>query len=89
MFWTCPSVGLFWAGVFEYINMRLALSIPVSPELALLRIHDDDQRPQDTKLLVSMLMFYAMKDILKNWSSPPPGLILGTPLLTQFYQCIN
>lgn len=41
----------FWTDVFELINVRLQLSFPVSPELALLGIQGDAQRPHCTKLL--------------------------------------
>lgn len=41
----------------------------MTPELALLGIHDDDQRPRYTKLLVSLLLFYAKKEIVLKWNS--------------------
>lgn len=62
----------FWTGVFESINIRLQLTLPVSPELALLGIHEDDQRPRYTKILVSLLLFYAKKEVLRKLASPLP-----------------
>lgn len=38
-------MATFWAKVFEVNNVRLQLSLPMSPELALLGIQDDEQIP--------------------------------------------
>lgn len=46
MFWSCPRVTRFQTEVFEVINTRLQLSFPMSPELALLGLQDNDQGPQ-------------------------------------------
>lgn len=45
MFWTCPKLVQYWTAVLGCINTRLQLSIPLSAELALLGIQDDEQRP--------------------------------------------
>lgn len=44
-------------------------------ELALLGIQEDDQRPRYTKLLLSLLLFYAKKEILLKWTSPLPPTV--------------
>lgn len=72
MFWTCPLIEKFWAAIFESINIRSQLTLPVSPELALLGIHEDDQRPRYTKILISLLLYYAKKEVLRKWASPSP-----------------
>lgn len=48
----------YWEEVVELINNRLWLTLPVSPELALLGIQDDEQRPCCTKLF-GYIFFYA------------------------------
>lgn len=83
MFWDCPALSTFWSGVFEQLNVRLELSVPRTPELALLGIHEDEQRPHHSKLLISFLLFYAKKEILCRWSSPSP------PTLTSWENTIN
>lgn len=64
MFWNCPIISTYWTKVFGEINSKLQLSLPMSPELALLGVHDDEQRPHHLKLLISYLFFYAKKEIL-------------------------
>lgn len=75
MFWTCPRLSRFWAEVGEAINIRLQMSIVLTPELALLGIQDEEQRPRYTKILISLLFFYAKKEILLKWTSPLPPTI--------------
>lgn len=83
IFWTCPLLVKYWTAIFESINIRLQLTLPVSPELALLGIHDDDQRPKYTKILISLLLFYAKKEILKVGVTVfPQGGGVGL-----YYQC--
>lgn len=72
MFWTCPRIVQFWETIFESIDIRLQLTLPILPELALLGIHEDDQRPKYMKTLISLLLFYAKKEVLKKWASPSP-----------------
>lgn len=67
MFWDCPALSIFWSGI--QLNVQLELSVPMSPELALLGIHEDEQRPHHSKLLI-LYLFYAKKEILCKWSSP-------------------
>lgn len=75
MFWDCPIIANYWAAVFSGINSRLQMSIPASPELALLGVHDDEQRSHHLKLLISYLLFYAKKEIFLKWTdSSPPSL---------------
>lgn len=75
MFWACPRLSCYWSTIVEFINERLQLEIPLKAELALLGIQDDDQRPRYTKLLLSLLLFYAKKEILLKWTSHlPPTL---------------
>lgn len=50
LFWSCPRLSFYWSAIMEGINARLQLEIPLTPELAPLGIHDDDQRPRVTKL---------------------------------------
>lgn len=64
MFWECPTLSTFWSGIFEQLNARLELSVPMSPELALLEIHEDEERPHHSKLLILYLLFYAKKNFL-------------------------
>lgn len=45
----------------ELINGRLQLTLPVSPEMALLEIQDDERC---TKLLLAYLFFYAKWEII-------------------------
>lgn len=54
----------------ELFNARLQLEIPLTSELALLGIQDEEQRPRYTKLLISFLLFYAKKEILLKWVFP-------------------
>lgn len=68
MFWSCPRLLFYWSAIMESINARLQLELPLTPELALLAIHDD-QRPRYTKLLISLLLFYAKKGIVLKWNS--------------------
>lgn len=42
MFWECLNIYAFWVKVFDLLNLRLELS--VSPRLALLGMHEDDQK---------------------------------------------
>lgn len=53
MFWECPKVQVFWSAVFELFNLRLDLSVPMSPEMALFRIPGDAQRSHHSKLFIS------------------------------------
>lgn len=64
MFWECPALTKFWSEIYEQLNVRLELEVPRTPELALLGIHEDEQRPHHSKLLISYLFFYARKEIL-------------------------
>lgn len=43
MLWDYPKIQIFWREVYELLNVKLEMSIPLSPELALLGIQDDDQ----------------------------------------------
>lgn len=52
----------FWAAVFEAINEPLEISLVQSPELALLGIQEDDQRPRYTKLLIAFLTLLCKKN---------------------------
>lgn len=70
MLWDCPKIRIFWREVFELLKVKLEMSIPLSPELALLGIQDDDQRSHHNKLLISYLLFYAKKVIICKWLSP-------------------
>lgn len=72
MLWECPKIQPFWREVFDLINVKLDLPIPMSPELALLGIPDDNQRSHHSKPLISYLLFYAKKVIICKWSSPDP-----------------
>lgn len=72
MFWSCPMLSSFWAEIFDQLNVRLELNVPMTPELALLGVHDDDQRSHHSKLLISYLLFYAKKEILCKWTSSVP-----------------
>ena len=74
-FWTCSKLLDFWSAVFETVNVRLHLSLPVSPELVLLGVQDDEQRPRYVKLLLSLLFFYAKKAILLKWTSRAPPTV--------------
>lgn len=58
--------------MFNEINLRLQLSLPVLRELALLGVHEDAQCSHHSKLLISYLLFYAKKEILKKWISSSP-----------------
>lgn len=71
MFWECPKIQAFLY-IFELINLRLDLSIPMSPELALPGISDDAQRTHHSKLFFSYLLFYTNKAIICKWSSSAP-----------------
>lgn len=62
--------------VFNLIIACLQLSLPCTPELALLGMHDVGQRPRNTKLLISYLLYYAKKEILLKWASPFPFHII-------------
>lgn len=89
IFWTCPRVTQFWMEVFDLINTHLQLSLPCTPEFALLGIHDDEQRPRYTKLLISYCIMRK-----RNYSSsglPPPLLHypLGNLPLMGYWLCIN
>lgn len=75
MFWTWPRVAQFWTHVFDLINTCLQLSLPCTPELALLGIHNYEQRPRYTKLLISYLLYYAKKETLFKWASPSPPIL--------------
>ena len=75
MFWACPKLSDFWSAVFDFINVRLQLDVPVELALGLLGIQDDDQRPRFTKTLLSMLLFYAKKVILFKWNSRAPPTV--------------
>lgn len=70
MFWSCPKIARYWAEVVDSVNGRLQLNLPVSPELALLGIQDDDQRPRYTKLLLTYLFYYAKREIVLHWNAP-------------------
>lgn len=61
MFLDCPALSTFWSGIFNHLNIRLELSVPVTLELALLGIHEDEQRPHHSKRMISYLCFYAKK----------------------------
>lgn len=69
MFWECSIITSFWSEVFSEINLRLQLSLSVTPELALLGVHDDAHCSHHLKLLISYLLFYAKKEILLKWIS--------------------
>lgn len=56
IFWDCPIISAYWTKVFGEINSRLQLSLPMIPELALLGVHDDEQRSRHSKLLISYLL---------------------------------
>lgn len=68
MFWSCLGVAQFWAAVFEFINFHLQQTLLVSPELALLGIHDDVNWPRFTKLLTSYLLYYANREIILKYT---------------------
>lgn len=72
MFWDCPIIATYWSAVFSAINRRLQLSIQALPELALLGVHDNEQRSHHLKLLTSYLLFYVKKEILLKWIGIPP-----------------
>lgn len=75
MFWESPVIVSYWSNIFTKINFRLQLSLPTSPELALLGMQEDDQRSRHAKLLKSYLLYYANKEILFKWTlSTPPGV---------------
>lgn len=76
MFWTCPVLAQFWTNVFDLINTRLQLSLPMTPKLALLGIHDE-QQPRYTKLLISYMLYYAKKEFLDGPLPLPFPCLIG------------
>lgn len=88
MFWSCPRIARFWREVVELINH---LTLPISPELALLGILDDQQRPRYTKLLIADLLYFAKREIILKWNacSSPSVDSWGKNLLMLFFLCTN
>ena len=79
MFWSYPGVARFCIEVVKLINIRLQLTLLTTPMLLLLGIHDDDQRPSYTKLLIYFLLYYARREIMLRWKSEdPPRMTPGT-----------
>lgn len=83
MFWDCPALSKFWLGVYDHLNIRMDLSVPKTPELALLGIHEDEHRSHHSKILISLLFYYAKKEILSRWTSASP------PTLSSWENIIN
>lgn len=75
MFWECSYVTKFWEEVFEVLNLKLQLALPITPSLALLGIMDDNQRSHCTKLLIAYRLYYAKKEVLMKWLSPSPPVL--------------
>lgn len=57
------------------INLKLQLTLLLTPSLTWLGIPDDDQHSHHTKLVIAHLLYYAKREILMNWSSSTPPVV--------------
>lgn len=86
VFWSCPAIAIYWQGVLYAIVSVVHISVPMSPRTYLLGLVKELAPKLATRILLSLLLFYARKAITLHWKeSSPPSVKLWIKLLTQFY----
>lgn len=65
------GIARFWGEMLELMNVHHQVVLLTTPELILLGIQDDEQRPRCTKLLISYLLYYAKREIIIKWNYFP------------------
>ena len=73
----------YWEAVLELTNKIAGTNLPLTMEVCLLGIIDNVVRTSAKRTLVSVLLFYARKNVAMHWKKPSP------PSLVQWRRLVN
>lgn len=72
IFWNC---AVFWRGVTECIAEVTAIPIQPSVEVCLLGLVENLAPKRVTRILLTILIYYARKLIMLSWKKPNPPTV--------------
>lgn len=72
MVWACPKLGPYWEGVTGVLNDICETELSPDPMLLLLSYLGDVEGDRYTKLSITLMLFYARREIMLHWKSAEP-----------------
>lgn len=83
MVWDCPVIQTFWSEVVQLLSDVLSVPIPLTPEVCLFGILDEEVWSHHTRVFLRETLFLARKAIALRWMGD------RRPSLSQWRNLVN